>query len=645
MIVSVHHFTGFWFESDLYKHPDVDQQSASKFLTAALNSLHASNRGDGQPKGAINNGVDPAYLSPRQPGHCWIKDRLQWMKQTFADFDDKPGPVPKDPDQLRNPYPAFHWTLRYSVGDRHLPLDGVQVLFGRDFVVIHEFSVLPESLNEISPDILNQKRFAAPPEPSAILFTSAFSQVSDFGESKLWGDLVEASRIFNHKVSELAFGSPSTIVLGDWSKSDFAVGFCPEVKASLRFALSGDERRYRGCLLVNGSEDNKAIYLDRNLSSQIQYHINASAYLTLFCTLLTNYSKVQYEYHVADRAYEGLELSLNIRFNDAEELRRVWNAPGQHSFSSASVNALSDAHLTDRTLLDRFDQLVDTCLRNTEQFERVASRLMESDNRWAANARRNMSHENANLLVRQKDLRRVFATTKENIDALRRLSASTVSVAQPIPAHPVGEELVELCERLNEHLERCNAFCRAFAEFQLFDPSKEALLELFQHEMRVPVSSKRDFRSFIIVLHMVFDESVPHAIRRWKLEQQSIDSSTRLCTVCKQPIPLGKPIQPLPEPLNRVAKVLHEDTFNQLTVLRNTFAAHDGLHGDGVKGTKKLSQVYENLIGSITPPARFDTSSWLKLQKAVLEMLSGVLEEVLQIFEQHQDSIRKPPLT
>ncbi|MGB9179542.1 MAG: hypothetical protein WCB68_09900 [Pyrinomonadaceae bacterium] len=645
MIVSAHHFTGFWFESDLYKQPDVDQQSASKFLTAALNSLNESNRGDGWPKGAINTGIDPAHLSRRKPGHLWLKDRLQWMKQTFTDFDDEPGLVLKDIDQRREPFPAFHWTLRYPVGDRSLPLDGVQVLVGRDFVIIHEFSVLPESLNEISPDVLRWKRFAQLPEPSTILFTSAFSQISDFGESKLWGDLVEASRVFNHKVTELDFGSSSTIALGDWSKSDFAVGLCPEVKASLRFALSGDERRYRGCLLVNGSEGDEAICLDQNLSSQIQYHINASAYFTLFCTLLTNYSKVQYEYHVADRAYEELEPSLNIRFNDAEELRHAWNVPGQHSFSNTSINALSDAHLTDRTLLDRFNQLIDTCRRNTKQFERFASQLMESDNRWTANARRRISHENANLLVRKKELRRVFNTTKEIIDQLRRNTASMVAAAPATsPRAAADEKLLHLRSRLSEQLDHCNEFCRAFAEFQLFDPSKEALRELFEHEMPVPVTSKRDFRSFIILLHMVFDESVPSVIRRWKPDQQVTDSSARLCPSCRQPVSAGKPIQPLPEPLTRVAEVLHGDDFNQLSILRNNFAAHDSLHGDGVKATKKLSQVYENLVGDKTL-ARYDVSRWLELQKAVLEMLSEVLEEVLQIFEQHQGKIRKPRLT
>lgn len=610
MIVSAHHLTGFWFESEANVRGARDQEMATEFLASALKSLGEFEREGGLPRGAINTGLDPAALSTDFAGHVWLKERLQWMKRTFGEnFDDEPGQLLKDPGQRRNPFPAFHWTIKYDVGGGSLPLDGVQVLIGHDFAVVHEFSVLPPEGAGAAQASRGETRFAAPPQSSA-LFTAAFDQRTEFGAGKSWEHIVEASRIFNQKISGVAFGLESSLSADDWSDDEFAGGRCPRVKATLKCGVRASGRRYRGRILVEGPSGASVVGAADEARSQIIEHVKASAYLTYYCTLLVNDAKAQYECQVADRAFAELKHSLDIRSKDAEGLLRAWTALGQKSFTEESVGALGNAHLTDRKLLARFDQLIRTCRRNSEQFEQVALQLMESDNRWTADVRRRMGKDYADLQAARQDLRARLETTKSFLEELRHTQAADGAKS---PARPAAVEraLIDLRDRLRGQLRDCNDFCLAFAEFRLFEPSQEALDELFEHEIHIPVTSKRDFRSFIIVLHMVFDEAVPDTLRKWKRGQ------------------------PLPDPLTKVAEVLHGDTFGQLTIIRNKFGAHDGFRGDGATAAKKLAQAYEKLIG-VRTVARFNASAWLELQKAVLGMLSSVLEEVLQIFGDYQ---------
>ncbi|HEV7892057.1 MAG TPA: hypothetical protein VGP08_15535 [Pyrinomonadaceae bacterium] len=611
MIVSVHHLTGFWFESESNVRGARDQESATEFLAAALKSLAEAGRDGGSTRGAINTGFDPSGLDESFPGHAWLKGRLQWMKGTFGDdFDDESGDVLKDPRQRRNPFPAFHQRIQYKIGGGPVPLDVVQVLIGHDFVVIHELSVLPPEGAGALHANGGKTRFAAPPPKFAALFTANFDQLTEFGsESGEPGGIADAVSIFNNKISEVASGTGPSISVGDWSEREFTEGHCPGVKADLRCAVRDGGRLYSGRILARVPASVAAGEKADEARSQILEHIHASGYLTYYCALLVNDSKAQYECDVADRAFVELKHSLDIRSEDAEGLLRAWSAPGPKSFTEESIGALTSAHLADRKQLARFDQLIRTCRRNSEQFGQVAPQLMKSDNRWAADVRRRMSKDNADLLAASQDLRARLDNTKGYLEELRRMSAVA---AKSKATAAVDMELIDLRRQLIEQFRLCNEFCLPFVGFRLFDPSHEAWEELFEHEIHVPVTSKRDFRSFIIMLYMVFDESVPLDLRRWK------------------------PGRPLPDPLTKVAEALHGETFGQLTVLRNKFGAHDAFRDDEASAAKNLSQVYDNLLG-VKAVTRFDASMWLGLQKAVLRMLSGVLEEVLQIFLDYQN--------
>jgi hypothetical protein len=151
----------------------------------------------------------------------------------------------------------------------------------------------------------------------------------------------------------------------------------------------------------------------------------------------------------------------------------------------------------------------------------------------------------------------------------------------------------------------------------LFEPSHEAYDDLFEYEIHTPVTSARDFRGFIIALHWVFVEGLLEVIRSPNPEVQ------------------------LSDPLLRVQKVLRNDDFKRLSTLRHKLAAHDAFKASGAHAAKELSEVYEALIGDRSIRS-FDAGAWLRLQTAVLEMLSKLLDQLLRIFADHQESTRKP---
>lgn len=98
---------GLWFDSALEEKRDAEQ-SASKFLADSLDVLKETGREGGKAKAAIH-----------------------------TDYDDETESA-RDPGERRNPFfPAFHWSVRHTLGGRLVPLDGVQVLIGHDTAVVH----------------------------------------------------------------------------------------------------------------------------------------------------------------------------------------------------------------------------------------------------------------------------------------------------------------------------------------------------------------------------------------------------------------------------------------------------------------------------------------------------------------------------
>jgi hypothetical protein len=600
--------------SPIWTYSRGSTRAKCRILTAALGILSESDHREGQLRGAIDTGFDPSLLSHRLPGYAWVKDRIQWMKQIFAAFDD--APCQGDPGKRRNPFPAFHYAIRYAIGGGELPLDGVQVLVGHDFVVVHEFSLSLEDLDGIprTHGVDGERRFAKVPPGATTLFTAAFLQVSDVEAFASGEDSATATRIFIQTIDEPAFRVESGS--SDWVEDEFAPVCFPGFNASLRCAMRAEECRYQGHIIVGGSRDGDKVGPHSDLGSRVNHHIQASAYLTFLCTPIVNDAKVQYEYAVAERWFEKLKRSLDLRLKGTREMLRICRADKQPSLTQ-SVRTLTTAHLIDRDLLANFGRLVDTCRRNTEQFERVTSRLMESNNRWAAEVLKRMTQDNIYLQAAQTDLTRRFDTVQSFLDELKDAAGSGAEHTA-LSTRPIDPKLRHLRDCLHRQLRECNEYCKGLAESghrRLFEPSQEALDDLFEYEIHVPVTSARDFRGFITALYWVFDEGLHEKIRRLNPEE-------------------------LPDPLGRIKDVLHADTFKQISTLRHKLAAHDDFKERGAHAAKQLSEVYLALIGdrSILP---FNAEAWMRLQTAVLEMLSKQLEQLLQIFGDYQDSMRK----
>lgn len=416
MIISAHHFTGFWFESVYDPRPEGEEVRATDFLTASLHSLEACGRSPVIADGAINTGYNPALLSPNLSGHRWLRERLLWMKGRFGEnFDDYPE-NPKDPKKRRNPFPAFNWTHSYSIDGCNLPLDGVEVLIGHDYAVVHEFRIaLPEEGRDgLTPTYLNAQRFAAPLDSSASLFTAHFFQYSG--------------------LEGVPFGE-------DWQETEFAAGALSEVNVPLRCAVRADERCYRGCVLVKSAAG-------QDMHSQFEEHLNASGYLTFFCTLLVNDAKVQYENDVTARELESLKRRLALRFSETQELIQAWYE-SNNQFASpallkvmkrspdtlkARLEGLKNAHLADRTQLDRFDQLVLTCRHNAEQFEEVVGHLLERDNVWAERVRQRLSRGNAHSREVRRSIWGRFDLTQAHLNLLTIAMTDSINSSETLEA-------------------------------------------------------------------------------------------------------------------------------------------------------------------------------------------------------------------
>lgn len=400
MIRSAHRLTGFWFKSNQGPEPGSYETLATNFLSASLKTLGECNRCEGAFGGAIHTGFDPAHLDFGVPGYRWLSDRLQWMKRTYDDFDDKPGDL-RDPGKRQEPFPAFHWSIRYPVGGHTVALNGVQVLVGHDVAVIREFSIWPQTasnagLTQASP---GERRFANPPDLSAALFIAAFCEVSGPG----------------------AIRAPKD----EWPEAEFGTARFPGVTARLRCAVRDDGRCYRGCLLVGDPKGSGARRLDRDLYSELRNHIETGAFLTYLCTLLNYHAKFRWEKELAEIEEAELKRIHSIRANDVEALTQAHHSH-RRSFSRSSVDKLKFDLSDDREkLLDPFDQAVATSQINAKAFEEVAPQLFEIDkpeanNGWAAKERTWMSAVNKNLAAAQKAHRDSYETTSKRLDDLQQ---------------------------------------------------------------------------------------------------------------------------------------------------------------------------------------------------------------------------------
>lgn len=190
---------------------------------------------------------------------------------------------------------------------------------------------------------------------------------------------------------------------------------------------------------------------------------------------------------------------------------------------------------------------------------------------------------------------------QERIASLARLWRMT-------PESELKETDKELRGLLNELVslrQACNKSCSAVLSIKgpLFESSQTVWDEL---HLRIPtyVTSEDDFDRLVSRLYMAFDEGLRTDVRKWPRSG------------------------PLPVPLPRVAEVLHKSSFRHLGTLRNKTSDHD--HKEEAF---EVTPIYRELIKKSSID-RDDVTSWQQLQKALLEMLVGVLKEVRECFEE-----------
>jgi hypothetical protein len=198
----------------------------------------------------------------------------------------------------------------------------------------------------------------------------------------------------------------------------------------------------------------------------------------------------------------------------------------------------------------------------------------------------------------------------ERINELSRFwrIVTDISSDNQIPSDP---KLLSLRNAIVNQYHECNKRCSLVTadKSRLFESSDIAFSDLITQLIPTPAGSESEFDRFILGTYVVFCERLRGDVRQ------------------------HEPSQSLPDPLRRVAAICREH-FKDLKILRNRAAnAHDNK-----EKAWELAPVYRSLIGRDTID-RDDTAQWLKLQKAVLEMLSKTLTEIKGAFDQPNDAV------
>lgn len=183
-------------------------------------------------------------------------------------------------------------------------------------------------------------------------------------------------------------------------------------------------------------------------------------------------------------------------------------------------------------------------------------------------------------------------------DRVQELSENWAPFSSDSTAEPgalINPELLLLRTRIVKQFEKCNDLT---TDFDLFDPSRKAYIDLFERKLTTSVMSADDFRDFITSLDMVFWEGLPNVVRGW---QAGFD------------LPLDLP--------QKTMAVIQGETFRQIHKLRNK-SNHDDTNKQ-----RELAPIYQTLIG-VPAISRDDSERWLSLQIAVLENLATTLEQL-----------------
>jgi len=159
-----------------------------------------------------------------------------------------------------------------------------------------------------------------------------------------------------------------------------------------------------------------------------------------------------------------------------------------------------------------------------------------------------------------------------------------------------------LQERLLNLFEFCNRSCSALTNAPLFDPSGTASNNLFVRLIPAPVCSESDFDRVVIGLYQVFDEKLRQDVRRPSADKPVPDELGKISDLCKP-------------------------YLKDLSTLRNRSAAHD--HKEK---SWETAPIFERLIGMGIIESD-NSGAWLKLQKAVLQMMLSMLTEIRDVFE------------
>jgi hypothetical protein len=362
VILSSHRLTGYWFTDS---PDDPSKVAATEFLDQALQELNLK----AVLEGETFQYYDPEHLDKGVSGYDWLRARLCHLKLSNAEAY-RPGPQISD----RDPFPAFFWRIKSLAGDF---IGLLEVLVGRDIVVFHQMDIC-----EVEPE-----RDHGLCELQCALFFGEFTQVSDLTpeESISWSDRL-GNFVPNFPPSRPFLFHPGR------NKHKLMWGI-------RRNGTDQAGQAFEGLVILQETTRG----LD---ATRLALHLEASGFIVRLSTLLANISKVELCHSRALENFPELEIQLQQRAADLEARQRlrVWKLP--EPLSRSDIEALQFSHSAVWEITEYAGDLVDTSIRNTEQFETFSYQLLHEQDLWVRQVLLNLHEWNRHLRGLVKPLER-----------------------------------------------------------------------------------------------------------------------------------------------------------------------------------------------------------------------------------------------
>jgi hypothetical protein len=395
MIVSLNRYFCFWLTSER----DSDN-NATLFLREVLNHLKVM-----EQKGICNIGIrgieknyTPQKIEQKHPGFKWLQARLNEIKQNDKKFDYTPSKKQDIKIVDRAVFPAFLWILE---PDQDTALESIfQVLIGMDIVLFRFRFSLNVSSDSFSSTLkqLEKNDFAFSVKSEGELFAAKFKQIT--AEE----DELKKVNLNNKDLRPVKYKSY-------------------DIKYEINPVCPDEGRQYEGMMICNYFKDSN------NSIDELKLHKESGNFLnSMMCLMLINGGKISFEYNDAYFAFPEIKEKLLKMGDDVGNIKKEIERIFSPSLSHQDFLRLQQYQLEINRKLSQFNELINTCLVNKNQFRDLADTFFYEDNIWVKNCEIKLGRLIDRLRTLQMRLSYHAASIRDSIELLMEIGTIEISL-------------------------------------------------------------------------------------------------------------------------------------------------------------------------------------------------------------------------